>query len=103
MIDIHSHILYDIDDGSESLDMSLQMLRMSVDSGVTDIIATPHVNRQGHIPSWQTILDKAAALQEEADKANIPILQIAPRGYSPIGGKFLLDQIKKEAGQVFNN
>ena len=43
MIDIHSHILYDIDDGSESLDMSLQMLRMSVDSGVTDIIATPHV------------------------------------------------------------
>ena len=52
MIDIHSHILYDIDDGSESLDMSLQMLRMSVDSGVTDIIATPHVNRQGHIPYW---------------------------------------------------
>lgn len=32
MIDIHSHILYDIDDGSESLDMSLQMLRMSNDS-----------------------------------------------------------------------
>lgn len=73
MIDIHSHILYDIDDGSESLDMSLQMLRMSVDSGVTDIIATPHVNRRGHIPSWQTILDKAAALQDEADKAQIPI------------------------------
>lgn len=73
MIDIHSHILYDIDDGSESLDMSLQMLRMSVDSGVTDIIATPHVNRQGHIPAWQTILDKVAALQEEADKAQIPI------------------------------
>ena len=55
MIDIHSHILYDIDDGSESLDMSLQMLRMSVDSGVTDIIATPHVNRQGHIPAWQPL------------------------------------------------
>ena len=42
-------------------------------------------------------------LKPFADKANIPILLIAPRGYSPIGGKFLLDQIKKEAGQVFIN
>ena len=81
MIDIHSHILYDIDDGSESLDMSLQMLRMSVDSGVTDIIATPHVNRQGHIPAWQTILDKAAALPGRQPLCYVGTDGPVPAGY----------------------
>ena len=51
MIDIHSHILPAIDDGARNMDMTLSMLHMSVESGVTDIIATPHVNRGGHVPS----------------------------------------------------
>lgn len=55
MIDIHSHILPAIDDGARNMDMTLSMLHMSVESGVTDIIATPHVNRGGHVPSWQEI------------------------------------------------
>ena len=73
MIDVHSHILYGIDDGAQSRDMSLQMLRLSVASGVTDIIATPHVNRRGIVPPWQTITEKTAALQQEADQAGIPL------------------------------
>lgn len=40
-------------------------------------------------------------LKPYAEGAGIPILQIAPRGYSPIGGKFLLKQIKDEAPEVF--
>lgn len=39
-------------------------------------------------------------LKQDADSAGVPILQIKPRGYSPIGGKFLLAQIKEEAGQT---
>ena len=58
MIDIHSHILYGIDDGAVSLEMSLEMLRMAVAAGTTHIFTTPHVNRRGLIPSWQQILDK---------------------------------------------
>lgn len=73
MIDIHSHILYDIDDGSRSLEMSLEMLRLSVASEVTDIFATPHVNRRGVVPSWEMITQKVEVLQAEADKADIPI------------------------------
>lgn len=42
MIDIHTHILFDVDDGSKSLEMSLQMVRMAYESGVDTIIATPH-------------------------------------------------------------
>ncbi|MBQ8835478.1 MAG: hypothetical protein IJ001_11240 [Oscillospiraceae bacterium] len=42
MIDLHSHILPDLDDGSQSLRDSLAMARMAVDSGVTAMAATPH-------------------------------------------------------------
>jgi protein-tyrosine phosphatase len=42
MVDIHSHIVYDVDDGSHSLDESLAMLRIAQESGTTDIVATPH-------------------------------------------------------------
>ncbi len=42
MIDFHSHIIPGIDDGSESVEMSLEMLRLSAQHGVTDVLATPH-------------------------------------------------------------
>jgi protein-tyrosine phosphatase len=44
MIDIHSHILWGIDDGATSLDDSLAMLRAAAAAGTTDIVATPHAN-----------------------------------------------------------
>jgi len=46
MIDIHSHILPGIDDGSPSIEISLDMLRMAAENGTTDIVATPHSNLQ---------------------------------------------------------
>jgi protein-tyrosine phosphatase len=46
MIDIHSHILHAWDDGSRSLEESLDMLRIAADSGTTDIVATPHANAE---------------------------------------------------------
>lgn len=35
-------------------------------------------------------------LKTQADSASVPIIQIKPQGYSPIGGEFLLKQIKSE-------
>lgn len=42
MIDIHCHILPNIDDGAESLEDALEMARLAVYSGVTEMVATPH-------------------------------------------------------------
>lgn len=42
MIDLHCHILPELDDGSQSLQESLEMARMAVESGVIAVAATPH-------------------------------------------------------------
>ena len=42
MIDLHSHILPRMDDGSRSTEESLQMLTALAAQGVTDVAATPH-------------------------------------------------------------
>jgi protein-tyrosine phosphatase len=44
LIDIHSHILPGLDDGAQTLEISVAMLRLAVASGTTDIVATPHAN-----------------------------------------------------------
>ena len=42
MIDIHSHILPGIDDGSKNLRMSLGLIDMLIDQGIDTVAATPH-------------------------------------------------------------
>ncbi len=42
MIDWHSHILPGIDDGSQSVEESVTMLKMLAEQGVKEVIATPH-------------------------------------------------------------
>ena len=42
MIDLHSHILPDLDDGARTLEEALAMARIAVADGITVIAATPH-------------------------------------------------------------
>ncbi len=63
MIDIHSHILPQQDDGSESLEQSIEMLVMARAAGTTDIVATPHANAQFRFDP-AVVQEKIAELQE---------------------------------------
>ena len=42
MIDLHSHILPELDDGARTLQDAIVMARMAAQSGVTTMVATPH-------------------------------------------------------------
>lgn len=42
MIDIHNHILPNIDDGAKSIEESIQIIKNAANAGVTDIVVTPH-------------------------------------------------------------
>src|SRR5438067_8926697 len=46
MVDIHCHLLPDVDDGSRSWEMSVAMCQMAVADGVDHIVATPHANHE---------------------------------------------------------
>lgn len=45
MIDLHSHIICNVDDGSKSKNMTFNMLKMAEFNGTKKIIATPHFFR----------------------------------------------------------
>jgi len=44
LVDIHSHVLFGMDDGARTLEDSLAMVRMAAEHGTTDLVATPHSN-----------------------------------------------------------
>jgi protein-tyrosine phosphatase len=46
MVDIHCHLLPGLDDGPESLEVSIEMVKIAHAAGTTDIVATPHANSQ---------------------------------------------------------
>lgn len=42
MKDIHTHLLYGIDDGSKTIDQSIELIKNLYTNGTTDIVLTPH-------------------------------------------------------------
>ncbi|WP_426370166.1 tyrosine-protein phosphatase [Pseudocolwellia sp. HL-MZ7] len=73
MIDIHSHILPGIDDGAKSLDEALEMLKISIDQGVTTQVLTPHIHIGRFNNTKQHIEQEFIKFQEQVDAANLPI------------------------------
>ncbi len=77
MIDIHSHILPGIDDGPQTLEDSLKMLKQSVMDGVTDIIATPHYIK-GSYDNTVSIVNRKVELLRNAAAENQLAINIYP-------------------------
>lgn len=44
MIDLHTHIIPAVDDGAETMDTALKMVKMAHQDGIKAIVATPHIN-----------------------------------------------------------
>lgn len=61
MIDIHTHILPGIDDGSNCIEESISMLGMLMEQGVGTVVATPHFYIDGmNVESFMNERNKAA-------------------------------------------
>jgi len=48
VVDIHSHILPEVDDGPKSWDVCLEMCRTAAADGITHMVASPHANERYH-------------------------------------------------------
>ena len=70
MIDIHTHLLYGIDDGPASFESSVAMLEAAAADGVETIITTPH-HYKGISEKLQKRLEK---MRPEAARVGIELL-----------------------------
>ncbi len=74
MIDIHSHILFDIDDGSRSISESVEILKNMSELGFTDVVLTPHYIVDSKYENTKNEKEfKLNLLKEELNKNNIDI------------------------------
>lgn len=74
MIDIHCHILPDLDDGADSLEEALEMARLAAYSGVTDIIATPHFRGEPEALEMNEEIDRRyRQLREALERWKLPV------------------------------
>lgn len=72
-IDMHSHILPGLDDGSRGMEQSVNMLRIAVREEIATIIATPHNMPGKGCPSRDVVEQRCEELQNYAESAHLPI------------------------------
>ena len=69
MIDIHSHLIPEFDDGPKSFDESLKMLQIAEEQGITDVFATSHFQEiippqmeEDYLVKLEELQNRAAAM-----------------------------------------
>ena len=73
MIDIHTHIIPGVDDGSPNLETSIEMIKHEISIGVDSIICTPHHIYHRYEKSVEEIKSNFRLLKEAVEKENLPI------------------------------
>lgn len=75
MTDLHTHILYSVDDGSESIEMTLEMLSMASKTGTKNLALTPHCNVPNSYDNYinDVIIGRFEKIRREVRRNDIDI------------------------------
>lgn len=73
VIDLHTHILPNVDDGSDSLEESLEHLQLMAESGVEKVFLTPHYMMGRYANKLEDIKQHFVAFKAETAKLMIDI------------------------------
>ena len=80
-IDMHSHILPGMDDGSRSMGQTLRMLETAVSEGITTMMATPHNMPGKGCPPGSVVRRKVDELRRTVEQEGIPLEIVAGTEY----------------------
>jgi protein-tyrosine phosphatase len=78
LIDLHSHVLPGIDDGAETIEGSLDILRGAQADGIARIAATPHVRHDW--PTTPEQMERLVARVQDAARASDVAVDVLPGG-----------------------
>jgi len=71
--DMHSHLIPGIDDGAQTLEDSLQLVRKMNQLGYTKLVTTPHIQSEFYKNTPEIILSGLQQLREAIAGASIPV------------------------------
>lgn len=70
MVDLHSHILFQADDGPDTFEESLMMLEQAMKQGITQLVSTSHAHKGALNVSKEDVFDKLALLRHHIEQHN---------------------------------
>ena len=70
MIDIHSHIIFGVDDGSKTIEESIAIIRRASEAGITTMVATPHFIKGSMDTDPVELKEKLEAIKQALSKPN---------------------------------
>lgn len=73
MVDIHSHLIPNVDDGSKSVEETFMLIKEADRAGITDIILTPHYIVNSYEQNANTLILLKDKLQQILDKDKINV------------------------------
>ena len=73
MIDIHTHLIPNVDDGADSIKETLRLARAAVEEGITHVVLTPHHNRYWVTNEKDKVLQLTKKVEQAIQEANIPL------------------------------
>ena len=72
-VDLHSHLIPGIDDGSPDMDTSIQLLKEFIDLGFKKVITSPHIMSDGFKNTAEIILSGLDDVREEIKSQGLEI------------------------------
>ncbi|WP_342513181.1 CpsB/CapC family capsule biosynthesis tyrosine phosphatase [Sporosarcina sp. FSL K6-1522] len=73
MIDMHSHVLFGVDDGPETIEESVRIVQKAVEEGISNMIVTPHAFSPHYHVSKEDIEGKISLLMNVIREVSIPL------------------------------
>jgi len=93
IVDLHSHLIPAIDDGSQSMEESITLLRGLQDLGYAKLITTPHIMADTYRNNRKIIMSGLEKLHAEAQQRGLTIvIEAAAEYYLDDGFIALLDE-----------